>query len=249
MPRPYKLIETVETVVGPLELHQRGERDFMILDRGQVLMTTMIQSSEIELGRAACALVRDRKRARVLVGGLGLGFTLRAALDNLPKDAEVVVAELNEVVVKWCRGPLAALTGQSLKDPRVHVIVDDVGDVIRDALERKERPFDAIIWDLYRGPSGPASGRLDPLYGVASIQRAHRALSEAGVFAVWGETEDPSFTARLQRCGFHVKQTRSTSKGSRKAVYLAVASASRAAPDRKQLVPRTTARGAARTES
>lgn len=222
MPRPYKLIETVETDVGPLELHQRGERDFMILDRGQVLMTTMIQSSEIELGQAACALVRDRKRVRVLVGGLGLGFTLRAALDNLPKDAEVVVAELNEVVVKWCHGPLAELTGQSLNDPRVQVIVGNVVDVIRDAIEQKQRPYDAIIWDLYRGPGGRNSDRNDPLYGVASVQRAHRALSEAGVFAVWGETEDPTFTARLQQCGFQVKQTRSSGKGSRKAVYLAI---------------------------
>lgn len=222
MPRPYKLIETVETDVGPLSLHQRGERDFMILDRGQVLMTAMIQSSEIELGQAACALVRDRKRVRVLIGGLGLGFTLRAALDNLPKNAEVIVAELNEVVVKWCRGPLAELTGDSLSDPRVQVIVGNVAHVIRDAIEQGQRPFDAIIWDLYRGPSGPASGRLDPLYGVASIQRAHGALSDAGVFAVWGETEDPTFTARLQQCGFDVRQTRSKARGSRKAVYLAV---------------------------
>jgi len=218
MPRPFKLIETVNTAVGPLELHQRGDRDFMILDRGQVLMTTVIQSSEIELGQAACTLVRDRKRVRVLIGGLGLGFTLRAALDNLPQDAEVVVAELNEVVVKWCRGPLAELTGQSLADPRVQVIVGNVGHVIRDA----QRPFDAIIWDLYRGPAGRESGRLDPLYGTASLQRTHRALSDEGVFAVWGETPDPSFSARLEQCGFSVKQTRSSGKGPKHALYLAI---------------------------
>lgn len=216
------MIDTVMTAEGPLELHQRGERDFMILDRGQVLMTSVLQSSEIELGKVACSLVRGRARARVLIGGLGLGFTLRAALDTLPEDAEVVVAELNDVVVQWCRGPLAELTGQSLADPRVQVIVGNVGYVIRDSIEQGQRPFDAIIWDLYRGPAGPESGRLDPLYGTASIQRTHRALSDGGVYAVWGETPDPTFKTRLERCGFRVQQTRSSGKGPKHALYVAV---------------------------
>lgn len=222
MPRPFKLIETVMTAEGPLELHQRGERDFMILDRGQVLMTSVRQSSEVELGQVACELVRDRKRVRVLIGGLGLGFTLRAALDALPQDAEVVVAELNDVVVQWCRGPLAGLTDQSLSDPRVQVIVGNVAHVIRDAIEQGQRPFDAIIWDLYRGPAGPESGPLDPLYGTTSIQRTHRALSEGGVYAVWGETPDPTFKARLERSGFRVQRTRSSGKGGKHALYLAI---------------------------
>jgi spermidine synthase len=222
MPRPFKLIETVPTAEGPLELRQRGERDFMISNRGQVLMTSVIRNSEIELAQLACARIRDRARARVLIGGLGLGFTLRAALDCLPASAELVVAELNAVVVRWCHGPLAELTKHSLKDPRVRVIVDDVGHVIRDAPLQGQRPFDAIIWDLYRGPAGAASGRSVPLYGSASIERTHRALSEGGVYAVWGETPDSSFTARLARCGFRVEQTRSSSKGSKHALYIAV---------------------------
>jgi spermidine synthase len=222
MPRPFELIETVMTAEGPLELRKRGAGDFMILRGGQVLMTSVIQNSEIELGKVACAKVRDRTPVRVLIGGLGLGFTLRAALDALPARAEVVVAELNEVVVQWCRGPLAELTGHSLADPRVRVIVGDVVAVIRDAAAHGQARFDAIIWDLYRGPAGNETGPSDPLYGRTSIERTHRALNAGGVYAVWGEAPDPSFTARLERCGFRVEQTRSSGKGTKHAVFIAI---------------------------
>src|SRR5512144_1092478 len=130
MAQPWKTLDRLETTDGILELRQRGERDFLILINGRVLMNSGASRSEISLGRDACRLIADRPRSRVLIGGLGMGLTLRAALDVLPATAAVVVAELNPVVIRWCRGPLAPLTGQAIDDPRVSVVAGDVADVI-----------------------------------------------------------------------------------------------------------------------
>jgi spermidine synthase len=222
MPRPFALLESVKTPEGSLELRQRGERDFMISIGGRVLMTSVLRNSEVELAQLGCAPVRDRKSVRVLIGGLGLGYTLRAALDVLPGDAHVVVAEINPMVVRWCRGPLAILTDDSLADPRVTVAEKDVTNVIRGVVDRPKEPrFDAIVWDLYRGP-GSALQHEQTLYGRASVERVFRALSEGGVFAVWGERPDPSFQSRLKKCGFTVERTQSSGKGPKHAVYVAV---------------------------
>jgi hypothetical protein len=179
MPRPFTLRESVKTPEGLLELRQRGDRDFMISIGGRVLMTSVLRNSEVELAQLGCAPIADRKNARVLVGGLGLGFTLRAALDALPADARVVVAEINPVVVRWCRGPLAVLTEDSLADPRVSVVEEDVTKVIRGVVDSPEEPrFDAAIWDLYRGPG--FAPELDyALYGPVSIERTFRALARS----------------------------------------------------------------------
>lgn len=223
MPRPFTLLESVETQAGLLELRQRGETDFMISIGGQVLMTSVWRSSELELGRLGCAPIRDRSPARVLIGGLGLGFTLRAALDTLAPNARVVVAELNPAVVRWCRGPLAILTDDSLADPRVSVIEGDVTKVIRDVVKTPGEPrYDAIIWDLYRGPGAGPARRADRLYGTASIEQTYRALSSGGVYAVWGETPDPAFEARLMRRGFRIERRTSSGKGPKHAVCVAV---------------------------
>lgn len=221
MPRPFTLRESVKTPEGLLELRQRGERDFMISIGGRVLMTSVLRNSEVELAQLGCAPIADRKNARVLVGGLGLGFTLRAALDVLPADARVVVAEINPVVVRWCRGPLAILTEDSLADPRVSVVEEDVTKVIRGVVDSPEEPrFDAAIWDLYRGP-GFAPELDHALYGPVSIERTFRALSVGGVFAVWGEGPDRSFRSRLTKCGFTVERTQSSGKGPKHAIYVA----------------------------
>jgi spermidine synthase len=160
---------------------------------------------------------------RVLIGGLGLGFTLRAALDSLPADARVVVAELNPVVVRWCRGPLAVLTDDSLADPRVTVVEGDVTKLIRRVVEQPDEPrFDAIIWDLYRGPGSADPAEEQALYGGTSVARVHRALNAGGIFAVWGETRHAPFEARLTKHGFRIERTHSTGKGPRHAVYIAV---------------------------
>jgi spermidine synthase len=223
MPRPYTLLESVPTPEGLLELRQRGERDFLLTIRGQVLMTSALRRSEIELAQRGCEPISSRKKARVLIGGLGLGFTLRATLNALRKDAQVVVAELNPVVVRWCRGPLAVLTDDSLADPRVTVVERDVTELIRDVVDEPGAPrFDAIIWDLYRGP-GCGLPRLEShLYGVASVQRTRRALSPGGVYAVWGEKRHAPFEARLQDQGFRLEQAAGRSKGPRHAVYIAL---------------------------
>lgn len=223
MPRPFKRIESVSTPEGLLELHQRGERDFLLTIAGKVLMTSAIRHSEIEIAERSCAQIRERSPARVLIGGLGLGYTLRAALDALQPNAQVIVAELNPVTVRWCRGPLSILTDNSIADPRVSVVERDVIKVVREALEPEPQRFDAIIWDLYRGPGcGAPPATEQHLYGIGSVQRAHRALNTGGVFAVWGEKRDPAFEARLTRCGFRIEQTESTGKGVRHAVYIAI---------------------------
>jgi spermidine synthase len=218
VPRPFTLIETVSTAEGSLELRQRGERDFMISVAGRVLMTSNLHQSELAVAELGCAPIRERRGARVLIGGLGLGYTLRAALDALKPDARVVVAELNEPVVRWCQGPCAVLTGNALGDPRVEVVVGDVTASIR-AAARGQR-FDAIILDLYVGP-GESAHATKALYGREILQRTHQALTKGGVYAVWGETPDQAFENRLRAVGFEAEHKRVQGGGPRHAVYLA----------------------------
>ena len=147
MSKQWKSVESVETDEGRLELKQRGEDSFLITINNRILMNSWANTSEIVLAESACALLEGRKHPRVLLAGLGMGFTLKAAMDALPADAEVVVAELNPIVVAWCRGPMAHLTSSVVDDPRVTVVVDDVITLIRDASKRgKESRFDAIIF-------------------------------------------------------------------------------------------------------
>ncbi len=120
MAKPWRQIDSVDTGEGLLELRQRGETDFLITIDKRVLMTSSATSSEIALAEQACAPLRDKKNPRVLVGGLGMGFTLKAAIDTLPADAEVVVAELNPTVLSWCRGPISHLTGGAVDDSAGH---------------------------------------------------------------------------------------------------------------------------------
>jgi len=156
----------------------------------------------------------------VLVGGLGMGFTLRAALDQLPTKAEVVVAEINPVVVRWCQGPLAELTGRAVEDRRVSVVMEDVAAVIADA-GRSGRPFDAVILDLYEGPRESGQGEGDPFYGRRALERTRAALAPGGVFAVWSEDADDAFEKRLAVAGFEVKREKPGKGGPRHVVYVA----------------------------
>ena len=220
MPRPWTLLEAVETPDGLLELRRRGERDFMISIDKRVLMTSTFTRSEKALAELGCAAIADRAAPRVLIGGLGLGYTLRATLDALPSAARVMVAELNPVVARWCRSEVAALSGDALADPRVEVVVGDVTDRIREVASDGARPrFDAILFDLYVGPGG----REDPLYGRAIIGAIKKALSAGGVFAVWGENPDPPFEARLREAGFTVRRERVQGGGPTHTVVVATA--------------------------
>jgi spermidine synthase len=188
----------------------------MVSIAGRVLMSSAIHRTEAEVARLGLAHLTGQARPRVVIGGLGLGFTLRAALDALPRRAEVIVAELNPRVVDWCRGPVADAIGHALADPRVRV---EVGDVM--AVLGQLRGLDAIVVDLYEGPKALPSGTPDPLYGHAAIATVRAALAPEGVYAVWSEEPYPPFESRLERAGFEVERVRAGRGGPRHAVYRA----------------------------
>lgn len=221
MPRPWLLLDSVDSDDGPLELRRRGEADFMISVAGRVLMTSMITRSELTLAERGLAALPSVEAPRVLIGGLGLGFTLRAALDAIGKRARVVVAELNPRVVDWCRGPASAASSGAALDRRVDFFLGDVTDEVRRVAEDRGAPrYDAILWDLYVGPSDAARSEHDPLYGKRSLERCFRALSPGGVFAVWGETPTPSFQRRLEAAGFTTECIKTRGGGLHHVVFL-----------------------------
>jgi spermidine synthase len=220
MAQPWKVIESVSTLEGTLELRQRGERDFLIMIGSQVLMNSLANRSEVVLGQYGCSHLTGRSGARVLLGGLGMGCTLRGALDSLAADAQVVVAELNPVVPEWCRGPLAGLTESAVTDSRVTVEICDVMEVIRGAARSggSDR-FDAIVLDLYRGPGAHSDRVNDPFYGSRAIESMRAALMSGGVLSVWGENYDEGYVQRLQKAGFTVTTKRPGRGGLRHIVF------------------------------
>lgn len=220
MAQPWKVLDSVPTAEGILELRQRGERDFLITINSLVLMNSSLHRSEVALGEVACRHLKDRPGARVLVGGLGMAITLRAVLDQLPPSAQVLVAELNPVVLEWCRGPLAFLTAGAASDPRVTVEIADVAQVISRSAGAGRR-FDAIVLDLYTGPHAKSDKIADPLYGSVAIELTRAALNPDGIFAVWGENYDQGFDKRLAQAGFSVSAERPGRGGLRHVVYLA----------------------------
>lgn len=198
---PWKTLASVATSEGALELRQRGAKDFLIVIDGRVLMTSRERRSEEAVAALACTPIAKRMKPRVLIGGLGMAFTVRAALDALPPRAEVIVAELTPEVEAWCRGPLAVLTRDSMADPRVQVVIGDVSQVIADA---PRGHFDAIILDLYEGPNAQTQDASDPCYGRAALARTHAALATDGIFTVWAEEYDTPFQRRFAGGGFEV---------------------------------------------
>jgi spermidine synthase len=218
--RPWKTLDRVESPDGPLELRRRGERDFLITLAGRVLMNSSAHRSEVALAELACAGLAGSRAPRVLISGLGMGLTLRAALDVLPATATVVVAELNASVVDWCRGPLADLTASAVDDARVEVALRDVALVIRAAAQRGPL-FDAILLDLYAGPAGGAAGREDPFFGDRALATTRSALTRGGVFGAWAERPDAGFEKRLKAAGFSVEKRRPGLGGLRHAIYAA----------------------------
>ncbi len=231
MTRPWTSVDSVETAEGTLELRQRGAHEFLITLAGRVLMNSAASRSEEALGHVACAEIATKSLPRVLVGGLGMGFTLRATLGGLPRGAHVRVSELNESVLHWCRGPLAELNDHAVEDPRVTVELEDVADAIETAARSGAARFDAILLDLYEGPH-PASRsaaphREHPHYGATALAHSRAALDAGGVLAIWSEDPDPAFERALERAGFAVRVERPGRGGRRHAVYLARAGASR----------------------
>lgn len=215
MPRPFTLLDSVSTPEGPLELRQRGG-EFLISIAGRVLMSSAIHRTEDAVATLAIARMRTTPRPHVVIGGLGLGHTLRAALDALPPDARVTVAELNPRVVDWCRGPAAPAAGHALADPRVEVVVSDVI-----AYLRTQRGLSAVVVDLYEGPRALPPGTKDPIYGHRAIDVVVGALGPGGVYAVWSEESYPPFEARLRGHGMRVERVLAGRGGPRHAVILA----------------------------
>lgn len=176
------------------------DTEYVILVGGKPLMSSRMHGSEEALATLACADARLRKHPRVLVGGLGMGFTLRATLDLLPSAATVLVAELVPAVMDWNRTHLAPLAGRPLDDPRVQVEIGDVGAL----LGRERGAFDAILLDVDNGPESFTTGSNDTLYGNAGVAAAHAALRKGGRLAVWSAWEDRKFEQRLRHYGFTV---------------------------------------------
>ena len=217
MAQPWTVLDSWPTPEGALELRQRGPKDFLILVGGRVLMSSTAFRSELAVADLACKPLAGKVRPRVLIGGLGMGYTLRAALDALPADAEVTVAELNPRVVQWCEGPLAALTDDALHDPRTRLHVGDVAALIA----QSHACWDAIVLDLYEGPHEASQTPDDPFWGKSALQKTQRALAPGGLFTVWAEDFDPPFVKRLGAHGFAVDVHHPGKGGRRHTVYVA----------------------------
>lgn len=216
-----KPLETVGRVTRDgldLALYHR-DGAFQIRVDGMELMSSQAHGSEDALAELAQEAILGVKAPRVLVGGLGMGFTLRAALDRFPRRAELVVAEVFPEVVVWNRGPLAHLAARPLEDPRVRVVESDVSALLG------KTPFDCILLDVDNGPTAFSLPSNAGLYDAVGIARICRSLKDGGVLALWSADLDPAFERRLQRAGMETRRERPRARGRaggpRHAIYLA----------------------------
>ncbi len=219
---PRELIGTAQVPGGePLRLFRRGDDFMIVLDRNE-LMNSRMSGSEEALAVMTCERLGARTKPHLLIGGYGMGFTLRAALALLPKDARVTVAELVPEIIDWARGPMAKLAAGCLDDPRVTLDMRDVADVIGDA----RGTYDAILLDVDNGPDGLVRAANDRIYSRAGLAAAKAALRPGGVLAVWSAGPDAAFARRLGEAGFVVDEVvvraRSNGKGPRHIIWFAV---------------------------
>ena len=222
MAKPWVTLDRINTDEGELELRQRDAKDFLITLGGLVLMNSLANRSEVVLGQLGCRHLANHPAPRVLVGGLGMGYTLRAVLDCLPATAQVVVAELNPTVVEWCRGPLALLTDSAIDDRRLTVEICDVAKLVRRCAQGEAKvSFDAVVFDLYKGPHYRTDKIDDPLYGSKAINNVRACLKPEGLFVVWGENYDEGFDQRLRAAGFTTRSERPGRGGYRHVVFVA----------------------------
>jgi spermidine synthase len=205
---------------GEFRLMQRGT-EFTIFAGTIGLMSSRQAGSEEAMSNIAAVRIGGKPKARVLIGGLGMGFTLRAALAQFRPDAEIVVAELvPEIAGAWARGPLAHIHGEGLDDPRLTVRVGDVGDVMTSDTQK----FDAILLDVDNGPEGLSRPGNDALYSHGGIAKAKSALRPGGMLAVWSVAPDPHFTKRLGQSGLKVAELKARAhggKGARHVIWVA----------------------------
>ena len=220
---PRVLIDTADIPGSKetLRLIQRGA-EFSIMLGANELMNSRLSGSEEALANMACIKLRSIAAPRVLIGGLGMGFTLRAALAALNGDAQISVAELVPAVVAWARGPMVDLHGDSLDDPRVRILLDDVADCISMA----KLEYDAILLDVDNGPDGLTVDENDRLYSAEGLIAAKTALRPGGIFAVWSAAQDHKFASRLSNAGFKFEEVpvraHRAKSGARHIIWLAV---------------------------
>lgn len=219
---PWVLLATAKVPggEGDLRLKQRGS-EFSIMAGATELMNSRLSGSEKALASLVCERLGARPAPRLLIGGLGMGFTLREALAGVGADASIVVAELVPAVVAWARGPMAEIFSDSMTDPRVAIHEGDVGRLIRTSWAA----FDAIMLDVDNGPDGLTRAGNDSLYDIAGIAAAGSALKPGGILAVWSSAPDADFTRRLRRCGFGVEEVRVRANGktgARHVIWIAV---------------------------
>ena len=198
--KPWELLGETRAPDGTLLALTRRDREYVILAGGRSLMSSRMHGSEEALATIGCGHARTSARPCVLVGGLGMGFTLRATLDSLPPEAIVYVAELLPAVVEWNREVLAPLAGHPLKDRRVTVIVGDAVDTLVASRDR----FDAVLLDVDNGPDAFTAAANGVLYSDAGVAAIHGALKGGGVVGVWSAREDRKFEQRLRYGGFDV---------------------------------------------
>jgi len=198
---PWKLLSSSRTPdrKSVLTLYQRDE-EYSIRVNGLELMNSRMFGSEVLLAELPCGEIADRKNACVLIGGLGMGYTLSAALQSLHDDAVVLLVELVPAVVEWNQGVLGPLADHPLEDSRVRVLIDDVANVITHG----KSTFDAILLDIDNGPDSFTQDENASLYSLSGLSMIHRALRPGGVVAVWSASSDAGFKKKLKQSSFHV---------------------------------------------
>ena len=214
---PWVQLDSAKTGDGAQELRlKRRGSEFSIMLGTNELMNSRLSGSEQALAKLSCQRIADRRQPRILIGGLGMGFTLRAALAELDEDAGIVVAELVPAVVAWARGPMADVFGGCLDDPRVTIEETDVGQLIRSG----PAAWDAILLDVDNGPEGIVHKGNDALYSLAGLNASRTALKPGGVLAVWSQGPDSGFARRLKQAGFGVEEVNTRANGKRGARHV-----------------------------
>ena len=217
-----ELLGTAQVPGGALLELYRHDRDFMIVLGHNELMSSRKWGSEEALATMTLDRLADRPAPQLLIGGYGMGFTLRAALKRLGPEARVTVVELVPEIIDWARGPMAELAAGCLDDPRVVLRMGDV----RDAIAGARGGYDAILLDVDNGPDGLVRQDNDALYSAEGLKRARAALRPGGVLAIWSAAPDPQFARRLAKSGFAVEErtvaARSNGKGPRHTIWFAI---------------------------
>nr|WP_218844714.1 spermidine synthase [Sphingopyxis sp. JAI108] len=216
-----ELIDTAQIPGGDeLRLYRRGD-DFIIVIGGNELMNSRMSGSEEALAVMSCERLRNPDTAHLLIGGYGMGFTLRAALAALGPAAKVTVAELVPEIIDWAREPMADLAATCLDDPRVELVIGDVAAAIAAGRDC----YDAILLDVDNGPDGLVRQANDGIYSASGLASAKAALRPGGVLAIWSAAPDAQFTRRLTAAGFAVDEVtvraRSNGKGARHVIWFA----------------------------